>query len=79
METREQLLKKHAEWTVKYVEADERLKALLPSVANLSKGEKMQGFILTKESLAEFSKAEEDVKTALNKLQKIQEKLAQLS
>lgn len=78
METREQLLKEHAEWTVKYVEADKRLKALLPPVADLSKGEKLQPFIPTKESLAEFSRAEEDVKTALAKLREILDKLSQL-
>ncbi len=38
MGRREELLKKHAEWTNKYVEADKRYKALLPKVVNLSRG-----------------------------------------
>jgi len=78
METKEELLKEHAKWTVKYVKADEHLKSLLPPVADLSKGEKLQPFIPTEESLAEFSRAEEDVKTALNKLREILEKLSEL-
>ena len=78
METREQLLKEHAEWTVKYVKADEHLKSLLPPIADLSKGEKLQPFIPTEESLAEFSSAERDINTALTKLREIMEKLSQL-
>lgn len=78
METREELLKEHTEWTVKYVNADKHLKDLLPPVANLSAGEKLQPFIVTEESLAEFESAEKDVETALNKLREIREKLSQL-
>ena len=78
METKEELLKEHTKWTVKYVNADKHLKDLLPSVANLSAGEKLQPFIITEESLAEFERAEKDVETALSKLREILEKLSKL-
>jgi len=78
MVTREQLLKEHTEWTVKYVKADEHLKSLLPQVANVSEGEKLKPFIITQEWLAECARAEKDVSIALTKLQEIREKLSQL-
>lgn len=78
METREQLLKELAEWTVKYVEADKGLKTLLPTWANLSKGEELQQFIPTKESLAEYSKAVDEVKATLTKQREILDKLSEL-
>ena len=78
METKEELMKEYAKWTAKYIKADEYLKSLLPPVVDLSKGEKLQPFILTEESLAEFERAEKDVETALNKLREILEKLSQL-
>ena len=78
METKEELLKEHAKWIVNYVEADKRLKDLLPPVSNLSRGEKLQYFIVTKESLDEFASAEKDVKNALTKLREIREKLSEL-
>jgi len=78
MEAREELIRELFNWTSKYVNANERLKALLPSPADLSKGEKMQRFIPTEESLAEYSSVADDVKAALTKLQEIREKLSQL-
>jgi len=78
METREELMKEYTKWTVKYVNADKKLKDLLPVVADVSRGEKLQPFIITEESLAEFERAEKDVETALNKLREIREKLSQL-
>ena len=78
METKEELMKEYAKWTAKYIKADEYLKSLLPPVVDLYKGEKLQPFILTEESLAEFERAEKDVETALNKLREILEKLSQL-
>ncbi|MBA7706740.1 hypothetical protein ES703_115597 [subsurface metagenome] len=78
METKEELMREHSRWTVKYVNADKHLKELLPPVANLSELEKMQPFIITEESLAEFERAGRDVETALNKLREIREKLSQL-
>ena len=78
METKEELMKEHTRWTLEYVNADKRLKELLPRVANLSAVEKLEPFIITGESLAEFERAEKDVETALNKLREIFEKLSQL-
>jgi len=65
VETKEQLINEYKEWTVKYVEADQRLKAL---------EEEYLGGHATKELLVDFLKAEEDVKTALARRGEIREK-----
>ena len=79
METKEQLKKKHAEWTVKEMDAKKRLDNLLPSV-DLSEGVEPLSFNIT-DLLAKYKKileAEEELKTASTKMQEIMEKLAQL-
>ena len=78
MKTRDELLREHTKWTINYVKADQYLKSLLPPVADLSKGEKLQAFVLTEESLAEFERAEKEVETALTKLREILDKLWEL-
>lgn len=78
MGKKEKLTKEYTEWTVKYIEADNRLKSLLPNVAELSRGEKLQPFIVTKESVAEFASAKKEVDTALSKLREIWDTLSDL-
>ena len=78
METREQLLEQHADWTAKYIEADRRLKDLHPPLKGLSKGKQLAVQVPTKESLAEFKKAKRDANRALDKLHGIMEKLYKL-
>ena len=75
METREQLLAQHAEWAVKYVEAEERIRSVLP---NLSEGKDLTAWVPTRETLVEFEKAERDVNRALAKMRIIVEKLYKL-
>ena len=78
METREQLLEQHAEWTAKYVEAEKRLKDSHPPLKGLSRGRQSKVWVPTKENLAAFEKAERDVSRALARLYKIMEKLYKL-
>ena len=78
MESREQLLEQHAEWAVKYMEADRRLKDLHPPLKGISKGKQLAVWVPTKESLAEFEKAKRDVNRALDKVHDIMEKLYKL-
>jgi len=78
MGKKEKLTKEYTEWTVKYIEADNRLKSLLPNLTELSKGEKLQPFTLTKESVAEFASAKKEVDTALAKLREILDTLSDL-
>jgi len=78
METREQLLKEHTEWTVKYVKAHERVVSLLPPCKEIREGEEPPVWIPTMESLAEFESAKKDEETALAKLREIMEKLSQI-
>ena len=78
METREQLLAQHTEWTTKYVEAEERLGSLLPPIADSGKDKELTTWVPTKESLVEFEKAERDINRALVKLRQIREKLYKL-
>ena len=72
METKEELKQQFTEWTVKYVKASEHLNSLLPS-ADLS-----QSLLITPELLDEFTRAQEEVETALTKRREIIEKLSQL-
>ena len=72
METEEELRHQFTEWTVKYVKANEHLNSLLPST-DLS-----QPLLITPELLDEFTRAQEEVETALAKQREIIEKLSQL-
>ena len=78
METKELLLTQYTEWKTKYAEAEERLRSLLPSLEDSGEGKEFTVWLLTKESLAEFEKAERDVNRALAKLRHIREKLYKL-
>ena len=78
MNIRDYLLKQHTEWINKYIDADERLKALLPRVADLSAGEKMEPWVVTEESLAEFDKVYKEVEEAQKKLREILEQLSKI-
>lgn len=73
---KEQLLKEHAEWTLKYVEAGRRYTALLPPVRDASKGVEPLPWTPTKESLAEIDSAEKEVNAALAKLHELREQIA---
>ena len=75
---REELLKKHAEWTKRYVEADNRYKALLPKVANLTRGEKLEPWIVTPETFANIDDAEKAVVEAQKELRKIRDEISRL-
>ncbi len=68
METLEQLREQYTEWTARYIDANRRLTDLLPSAD-------MDTWIPTKEYLADFDKAERDIKRILDKLHKIADKL----
>jgi hypothetical protein len=72
VETEEELKQQFTEWTVKYVKANEHLNSLLPS-ADLS-----QSLLITAELLDAFTRAKEEVETALTKRREILEKLSQL-
>lgn len=78
MSRREELYREHSKWTVKYVEADNRLKAMLPKVADVSRGEQLEPWVVTEESLAEFDKVEREVEEALKKLREILDELSEL-
>ncbi len=78
MGAREQLLKEHSEWTVKYVKAHEQVVALLPPVADVSRGERLIPWIPTVESLAEFDRAKNNEEVALAKLHEIMDRLWRL-
>ena len=72
------MLKEHAEWTRKYVEADKRYKALLPKVVNLTRGEKFEPWIVTLETFTAIDSAEKEVKEAQEKLREIRDELLKL-
>ena len=78
MGKKEELFKEHAEWTRRYVEADDRFKALLPKVANLSIGEKLEPWIPTPEILAKIDNAEKEVNEAQEKLREIRHEISKL-
>ena len=78
MNIREYLYKEHIEWTKKYIDADNRLKALLPKPANISAGEKMEPWVVTEESLAEYDKVQKEVEQAQRKLRVIMDQLSKL-
>jgi hypothetical protein len=76
VETKEELLREYAKWTVEYVKAKENLDNLLPPVANLSKREQLKPFVITQQSLIEFSQAEKRLNNALRKRREILKKLS---
>jgi hypothetical protein len=78
METREELMEQHAEWITKYLEADKRLRELHPPLKGLLEKEQTENWVLTKESLVAFQKAERDLNRALAKIHKIMQKLYKL-
>jgi hypothetical protein len=78
VETREAPLKEHDEWTVKYMKADERVKALLPRMADLSQREKLTPWVASEESIAERESAEKELDTIEAKLREIRQKLSQI-
>ena len=78
MENKEQLLEQQVEWTVKYREADKRIRELLPGLSGSSKRKELKEWVPTKESLAAFEKAQRDINRALVKLRRIGEKLYKL-
>ncbi len=71
----EQLLKEYAEWLVKRSKADERIRALLPRVADLPNGERFRDWIPSQESLVEYESAKQELHIALSKIGEIRERL----
>ena len=58
METKEDLLKELTKLTVESVEIDNAMLKLLPRPANVSRGEPMTSFFITKESIAKYEELE---------------------
>jgi len=79
MGRREDLLKEHTKWTIKYVKAHERVVALLPPMEKLQPGKEPPMWIPTPESVAEFESAKKEEETALAKLWEIVDELGKLS
>ena len=77
METKEQLCKEHSACTLEYIQAHEKVSAVLKRGYEIRDGETT--FELTKELLPDFSSAIEDEGRAIAKLQKISNKLRELS
>ena len=75
MDTKEELLRELGEWTKKYVEAHEKQMALLPPVANLTKGEVLILWNPTEETLAEWDKLEKRKQAAQAKRREIIDEL----
>lgn len=78
-ETKEQLHKEHAEWTVKYMQAHERVSDMLERCWEKRVGEELPVWILTKESLADLDSAIKDEAIALDKLREVMHKLGGIS
>ncbi len=80
MGEREELRRQLAEWTVKWVEAENRLKNFLPDVKveEHIKPRELEAWILTEEKWAEFQRIEKEIKEALDKHHEILDKLSRL-
>ncbi|MFC2067400.1 hypothetical protein ACFLTP_00035 [Chloroflexota bacterium] len=78
METKEQLTKQHAEWTVRYMMARKRFMSLL-SGCNIGKGKETPIWTLTKKSLTEIESVMKDEEQAMHKLHEIMKKCSKLS
>ncbi|UCH51213.1 MAG: hypothetical protein JSV54_00110 [Chloroflexota bacterium] len=74
IEEKEELTEEHSEWMSRYVEARNKLVALLPPVANIPKGEELPAWTPTEELLTELASVEREVNTALVKMREIEEK-----
>lgn len=68
MEKSEQFRKEYTYWAEKYMDANKRLTDLLPSGDTAA-------FIPTEEYVANFKKADRDIRRALDKLYQIADKL----
>jgi hypothetical protein len=60
------------------MKADERVKALLPRMADLSQGEKLTPWVASEESIAGCESAEKELDTVEAKLREIRQKLSQI-
>ena len=78
MSRREELNREHTKWIIKYVEAFERQKALLPNVVNISAGEKMEPWVVTEQSLDEYDRVQKEIDEAQQKIREIIVELSQL-
>ena len=78
MKLTEYLFNEYRESTNKYVAASQRLRKLLPRMANLSKKEELPTKKATKELVLELDKTEEEIETALAKLRDIRHRLLEL-
>ena len=77
MESKEQLCKEQTACTLEYIQAHEKVSAVLQRGYEIREGETT--FKLTKELLPDFSSAIEDEGRAIAKLQEISYKLRELS
>jgi len=71
---KEQIIEEQEHWLSKYVEAREKLVALLPPVANASMGEELPAWTPTEELLTELASVEGEINTALAKMREIEGK-----
>ena len=74
MKTKEQLLKEHAEWTVKYMQAHEHIGELLSTIRELPEQESMEKLISI---WTQLEWAQTNLDMAWVEMLEIQEKLSQ--
>ena len=79
MQTEGQLLEERFEWTLKYLNAHERISAILGGRREIREGNEVPVWVLNRESHAEFESAIEDAGTAIDKLRAIRRKLLEIS
>ena len=78
MELTEEIFNEYRELAAKYVAASQRLRELLPRVAELSKAEKLPGPRVLKQLLRDFDNAEEEIEATLNGFRQVRHKLLKL-
>ena len=71
---KEELIEEHDIWVSKYIEAREKLMALLPPITEQSKGDELPARTPTEELLTELASVEGEINTALTKMREIEEK-----
>ena len=79
MQTEGQLLEERFEWTLKYLNAHERISAILGSKREIREGEQVPAWVPNRETHAEFESAIDDAGTAIDKLREIRHKLLEIS
>ena len=78
MKVGEYLFNEYRELTTKYVAVSQRLRELLPRMADLSREGKLPAQKVTKELLSDFDKTEEEIEATLAKFRKIRHGLLEM-